>query len=178
MVEPFTLTILGITYTFSNVCLAILASSAATSIIVTVSSISYYNVKQYIARNYKGFCTRTYSSHSSNKEAVRAYWNMIYCLSFFSKKNDVKHTMRIKMDGDVEILVCADLLCMSNEKGGYFTDRGRKKVRIYYHGATGDIVMMCKYGSQIDDFENLFSKKGFIDDKIPDIYYVGVESTF
>ena len=178
MVEPFTLTILGITYTFSNVCLAILATSAATSVLVTVGGISYYNIRKYINYNYNNFCKRTYSLNSSSQEVTRAYWNMIFCLSYFSKQPHVKQTIRIGTQNEpiVDILVCADILCLSDEAGGYFTNWGRKKVRIYYDGETNNIIMLCKYGSQVDSFETLFSKTDFIKNDKPDIMYVGAES--
>jgi hypothetical protein len=175
MVDPFTLTILGATYTFSNLCLIIMASSAATSVLVTVGSYTYYGISNYVKSKYKNSCVRRYSPESNDKNAVKIYWNMIYCLHYFAQMPGVKHTMRLDMEKN-STLICADLMVLSDEQSGWVTNYGRRKVRVWYNATLNKIQMICKYKEQIEHFEKLFVSTDFIANDIPKIEYIGCES--
>lgn len=173
MPEPFTLTILGVTYGFSQLCLAILATSAGVGTIYMLGSKAYHEIKEYILNKYNRYNSTRFRKQSKNSDEIRAFYNAIYCLSYFSKHRGVRHRTRIDLHKDT-ISICLGGLILSDKEPGLLSF-GRKNTIIWFHDngakyidengekkSTDEVVLYFNCKEDIDYFENIFMKQDFI----------------
>lgn len=153
MVEPITVTILGITVAVTVIIAAIGTSVKIIKYTIKAGDKIYHHIRRKAEQRFKNY-------YHFDKTSGVIYNNALQCLLYEDWTKHSKYVMSFNaINESKEIVACILVLRIRSNKFGKVKP---KKVRMIYYAEDKRIRIMCKTSSQLQACKDILDKSEFV----------------